>query len=144
MCVLSSKEILKRNIITPVLTTKHDDHVIPSYGLDGCLYTFRCKYRNRYWVMSQHTSVSLASIEDVTMPRDVMAVSYLKSTYSRQGLILCNGGVIDPGYTGNISVVLFNGGLGPVTLDLYGGIFQCVFHRLTESTDMPYQGRHQQ
>ncbi len=140
MCVLTGSEIL--NFISPVLTTKHDDGTVPSYGMDGCLYTFRCEppeYIDK-WVLGQGCSLSVLTRETISMPLDVMGVTYLKSTYSRQGIVLCNGGVIDNGYVGRVSAVLFNGGPRPVTLDFNGGIVQVVFHRMTQAAP-GYKGR---
>ena len=81
--------------------------------------------------------------ERVTMPYDLTAVVYLRSTAARCGLDHALAVYIDPGFVGAITLELRNS-LAVHPMWLYAGdrLAQIVFHR-HEPTDAPYRGFYQ-
>lgn len=84
-----------------------------------------------------------ATRERVTMPADLTAVVYLRSTAARCGLDHALAVYIDPGFIGSITLELRNS-LAVHPLWLYAGdrLAQIVFHRHAP-TDAPYRGAYQ-
>ena len=76
------------------------------------------------------------------MPADVIAFVHDKSTWARRGLAAQNT-VIEPGWSGFLTLELTNHGHETLSLRAGMPIAQVVFHRLMEPTDAPYSGRYQ-
>ena len=85
----------------------------------------------------------VGTVERVTLPDDILGMMYLRSTYARRGFLSWFQGIVDPGYNGNLTVVLHNltGDLVP----LYGEerICHLVFEQLSEAVDQGYEGAYQ-
>ena len=146
MTVLTGNRLLELDIIQNGINYKADNGTIPSYGLDGCLYTFRTespedgKYRK---VLQSFQSISFITYEAVCLPNNCVGYLFAKSTYSRKGLILVTNSPVDPGYCGRLTMRFFNSSDEPITIQLLGGLMQMIVHELTEPTDLPYNGRWQ-
>jgi dCTP deaminase len=85
----------------------------------------------------------VGTVERVTLPFDIMGMMYLRSTYARRGFVSWFQGIVDPGYSGALTVVLHNltGDLVPI----YGEerICHLVFEQLPEPVDKGYEGAYQ-
>jgi dCTP deaminase len=66
------------------------------------------------------------SMEVITMPRDIVAMVKDKSTYARLGVSLQNT-VLEPGWTGQITLEISNHNTRPVLLLIGEGIAQLMF-----------------
>ena len=83
-----------------------------------------------------------ATMEEFTMPADVLGIVHDKSTWARQGLAAQNT-VIEPGWKGYLTLELTNH--GPKAVDIYHGdpIAQIVLHRLEAPPESTYEGKYQ-
>ena len=140
--MLSGRQIWQRGIIINGFATKIDDNHIPSYGLDGMLYTFKADVNWTWYPLLPGKFQLLKTFEFVHMPVNCGGLLYLKSTYSRQGIVLTTNSPVDPGYRGKLSIGLFNASDLIVELIGTGGFMQMVVHEMSESA-IAYQGRHQ-
>lgn len=85
----------------------------------------------------------LGTVEVVNLPLDLLGLVYLRSTYARQGFVSWFQGLVDPGYSGVLTIALHN----PTQhlIPLYGGerIAHLVFEQLSEPADRGYSGVYQ-
>lgn len=140
--MLTGRLIWGRGIIVGGFPQKIDDGVIPSYGLDGMLYTFRADMERVIYELQPLQFALFKTLEYVHMPINCGGLLYLKSTYSRQGIVLTTNSPVDPGYAGKLSIGLFNASAECVYLVGAGGFMQMVVHQMSESVEA-YSGRHQ-
>jgi len=86
--------------------------------------------------------VLIGTLEEVSLPRDILGMMYLRSTYARRGFSDWFQGLVDPGYRGALTVALHN--LTDHPLVILGGdrICHLLFYPLDEMTD-EYDGRYQ-
>ena len=140
--MLTGEQIWSRSIIRGGECVKVDDGVLPSYGLDGMLYTFRARVAWQHMTIGPLNFLCFDTLETVDMPKNCGGLLYLKSTYSRRGLVLTTNSPVDPGYEGSLKIGLFNGGLEPVKLFGQGGFMQLVVHEMSEEVEA-YDGRWQ-
>jgi len=69
-----------------------------------------------------------ASMETFDIPRDIFALVQGKSSYARLGLV-SNGAPAEPGWRGQYSLCLVNGGPIPIRVHVGQGIAQMIFFR---------------
>lgn len=85
----------------------------------------------------------VGTVERVTLPTDIMGMLYLRSTYARRGFVPWFQGIVDPGYSGSLTIALHNltGDLVPI----YGEerICHLVFEQLPVPVDKGYEGAYQ-
>jgi dCTP deaminase len=96
------------------------------------------------WLLGAQTLYLGATLEDVTVPRDMVALLHGVSSLGRLGLLIhVTAGVVDSGWQD-----------APLTLEIVSlaasiylrpgmRIGQLTYHRLDEVTDRPYDGRYQ-
>jgi dCTP deaminase len=77
------------------------------------------------------------SMERFCMPDDISAVCAGKSSYARLG-ILVNTTLLEPGWSGTLSICIANVGQMPVRLHVGQGIAQVVFTRLAQRPERAY------
>jgi dCTP deaminase len=77
------------------------------------------------------------SVERFQMPEDVSAVCVGKSSYARLG-ILVNTTLLEPGWSGTLSVCIANVGQMPVRLHVGMGFAQTIFTRLAQRPERVY------
>lgn len=110
-----------------------------SYGLSAASYDVRIAHA----LSLLPGEAALAhTVEDFNMPDNVVGYVVDKSTYARRFVTAFNT-LLDPGWTGNLTLELVN--LGPSVVDIAAGdpIVQIAFHWLDEATDLPYVGKYQ-
>lgn len=79
-----------------------------------------------------------STVETITLPHNIVATIEGKSSLARDGLeIHCTGGWIDAGFSGQITLELFNKSHRPIQLRAGMAIGQVVFFQ-TEPCESPY------
>lgn len=77
--------------------------------------------------------------EKVNMPKNLTANMWLRSTLYRSGIIL-SGGNIAPGYSGELSFLLFNAGKAEMQIELGARIVHIMFYEVKGMTSS-YRGQ---
>ena len=139
MSTLSAQSIRRLNLITPFNErTMHPDARM-TYGLSSCGYDIRIDQSIR---LEPGTFSLASSVERFHLPNFVVGKVHDKSSWARQGLAVQNT-VIEPGWTGYLTLELTNHGKTIIFLDEGFPIAQILFDRLDETTEQPYSGRYQ-
>lgn len=86
--------------------------------------------------------VLLSSLEKMTIPHDIVGKVHDKSTLARKGLALQNT-VLEPGWTGHITLELSNHSDSVVQIFVGQPIAQVIFYRMDKPTSQPYKGKYQ-
>lgn len=80
-----------------------------------------------------------STLEDLNVPKDLVARVEGRSSYGRLGIIVhATAGYIDPGFEGNITLEIQNLGNAPVKLYPEDRVCQVVFETMTSKADKPY------
>ena len=82
-----------------------------------------------------------STIEEFTMPCDIIGIVHDKSTWARLGLAVQNT-VIEPGWCGFLTLELTNHGPDKLMIKSGMPIAQIIFHQVDEMTD-GYEGKYQ-
>ena len=99
-----------------------------SYGLSEAGYDIRIK---QTVILHPFRRFRLAStIERFAMPDNLVAIVHDKSTWARRGLSVFNT-VIEPGWSGWLTLELVYHGLMPLRIPEGAGIAQVIFHQIT-------------
>jgi len=83
-----------------------------------------------------------SSLEKFNLPPNVLGLCHGKSTYSRLGLIM-NVTPLEPGWSGFLTIEMFNHNPNAVELLVHGGILQIQFELLDSTPTQTYQGNYQ-
>lgn len=114
-----------------------------SFGLSAAGYDVRIDIQEGNVMPVFPGDFMLAStLERFVMPSDVMGVVHDKSSWARKGLTVQNT-VIEPGWSGYLTLELTNHSLKDIVLYPNDPIAQIVFHRLDSPTIQPYSGKYQ-
>jgi len=79
----------------------------------------------------------LKTIEELEMPDDIIGLMYLRSRYSRNGLVGMFA-VVDAGYKGRLFVSVKNLGDKEIVLKPKEGVIHIIFERLESKSQTPY------
>lgn len=110
-----------------------------SYGVGPAGYDVRCDQ----FIRIRPGQFMLAStMERFTMPGNLLGKVHDKSTWARRGLAVQNT-VIEPGWTGYLTIELTNAGEDTLVFDRGTAIAQIIFHFMDHPTDQPYDGKYQ-
>ena len=90
-------------------------------------------------VIKPGESFLVTTNEKVNLPDDLTANMWLRSTLYRTGLIL-SGGNIAPGYSGELSFMLFNAGQAEMEIELGARIVHIMFFQVDGKTNA-YRGQ---
>jgi len=85
--------------------------------------------------------VLLSSVEHFVMPNDCIATVRDKSTWARRGLSVFNT-VIEPGWTGYLTIEAVNHGPQPVKIQAGDPIAQIIFEQMMSPPDRSYSGKY--
>lgn len=87
--------------------------------------------------------ILVSSLETITIPKDLMAVLYPRSSVNRRGLSVDLTGIIDAGYSGKLILPVRNNTRSQ-TVRLYPGerFCQLVFQQLSEEVDNKLSRHH--
>lgn len=95
------------------------------------------------WLIGPRELYLGATLETVTVPDDQMALLHGISSLGRYGLLIhVTAGVVDSGWTGNLTLEIVSLG-GPIYLRPSQRIAQLTFHWLDGTAETPYSGRYQ-
>lgn len=86
--------------------------------------------------------VLASTIERITLPADIQAEVFDKSTWARRGVGLFNT-LCDPGFCGHVTLEIKNHSWRFWRLRAGMPIAQLAFNRLAEPTELPYRGKYQ-
>ena len=81
------------------------------------------------------------TLEKLTLPNDLCARIDGKSKIGRKGLIVQTAGHLGPGFSGEITLELFNSAQIPIEINYKDLICQIEFHELSSPSTKPYRGR---
>ena len=140
--ILTGEQLVKANQIVPGSLTKIDNGVVPSFGPDPGGYTLTGETLWMYYHLAPGKSISFKTTEEVTITEGQIGLLFIKSTYARQGIILVTNSPVDAGYTGKLTIRLFNSSDEYVKLFGCGGFMQLVVSE-ANLTEVSYNGRWQ-
>jgi dCTP deaminase len=80
--------------------------------------------------------------ESIELSAQILATIHLKSSLAREGVI-GSFAIIDPGFKGRLTLLLYNAGTTTVHIEKNEPIVQIVFNRTGEPSDHPYTGKYQ-
>lgn len=94
-------------------------------------------------VIEPHQFILATTIETITIPDDCMGEIYGRSSIGRQGLQVQNAGLLDSGWTGQVTLELYN--QAPYALILRAGQYICqmAVWRMEGKAKQPYSGKYQ-
>ena len=81
--------------------------------------------------------------EYISLPDDLTAFVEGRSSLGRMGLFIQNAGWVDPGFSGEIKLELFNANRCAIELQAGRRIGQLVFARMDQAALHPYRGKYQ-
>jgi deoxycytidine triphosphate deaminase len=89
------------------------------------LTTYFLEPREMVWVLSK---------EEFDLPKDVTGLATLRTTFTKQGILALNVGIIDPFFRGSISTALINFSDRPRAIRLGEKFFRIAFFEHTDVT----------
>lgn len=126
-----------RRLLDPFIDRTREHGV--SAGLSPAGYDLRLVLeddREEHWLAPREFLLA-ATVERFSMPPDLLGLVHDKSTWARRGLSVFNT-VIEPGWSGYLTLELVNHGQNTIHLKRGMGIAQVVFHLLDHPTEEPY------
>jgi dCTP deaminase len=84
-----------------------------------------------------------ASKEKISVPRDIAATVWLRSSFTRQGLMPAGEGHIDPGFSGHLTIAVMNAGTRSIDIHESEPLCSVEFVRLTSRAARSYSGYYQ-
>jgi deoxycytidine triphosphate deaminase len=85
----------------------------------------------------------VGSYEMVHFPNDLIGFLYLKSSYARRGFLSWSQGIIEPGYSGGLTIALNNSSNMYIPIVGLQKICHLVFSYTDVATDRPYDAEYQ-
>lgn len=85
----------------------------------------------------------IGTIEEIKLPNDIIGFLHLRSSYARRGLLPWSQGIVEPGYSGSITIVAHNH--SGEYLAIVGGerICHLLLSTTNASTELPYGSQEQ-
>ena len=99
------------------------------------------KEKGTDFVIGPHEKVLLCTLEELTLPEDIIGIVGLRSTYSRLGLNMPLG-FIESGFRGQLTLEV-TGGSFPLKVYSNDRIFHVVFIIVSSSSKTIYKGKYQ-
>jgi len=141
LSVLSDNEIVSLAASGKLITKNFSSDSVTPNGYDVRIGSIMYKDS-----ATDHCSVSptsgfyVSSLEYFAFPETIMGEIWIRSSYSRKGLI-GSFGAIDAGFSGNLTFFFMNAGTIKIELSSGDRIAQIVFHRLGRSAVKGYEKR---
>lgn len=112
-----------------------------TYGLGPAGYDVRIEF-DEHGLIEEHVmrpgeQLLASTIEHFDVPNDLLAKVHDKSTWARHFLFVQNT-VIEPGWSGYLTVEITNDGLEDIVLKRGMPIGQIVFHQLDQASELAY------
>ncbi len=83
------------------------------------------------------------TIEKITLPANISAFVEGRSSIGRTGLFIQNAGWIDPGYSGRITLQMYNSNPLPIKIRKGRRVCQIVFCMMDQEVENAYSGKYQ-
>lgn len=93
---------------------------------------------NDFFVIHPKHFVLGATVETINMPAHLVGKVDGRSSWARKGLIVENAGFIDPGFSGQITLELYNISNEPLQLPVGVRICQMSVQTMTGTAEVPY------
>ena len=87
--------------------------------------------------------VLATTMEVITLPNDLTAFVEGRSSVGRLGLFIQNAGWVDPGFSGAITLELYNANNAPMRIEAGRRICQLVIAQADRAVENPYHGKYQ-
>lgn len=87
--------------------------------------------RQLLWEIGPAETLVVMTRENITMPSDVCGTYAPLFRLAKQGVMLLNASIVEPGYSGPLSCFLANFSAGPVTLRQDAPIAKILFHKIS-------------
>lgn len=87
--------------------------------------------------------VLATTMEYICLPNDLTAFVEGRSSLGRMGLFIQNAGWVDPGFSGEITLELYNANRCAIELQAGRRIGQLVFAKMDQTALRPYAGKYQ-
>ncbi len=87
-----------------------------------------------------HSWFAASTMEKVTLPGDISAQLWIRSSYARKGII-GSFGKVDAGFSGTLTLSFYNASSKAIRLARGERVAQIVFERLCANTDRDYESR---
>lgn len=94
-------------------------------------------------IIKPHSFILGTTIEIINIPNDITALIEGRSSVGRRGLFIHNAGLIDSGFSGQITLELFNASDFPLHISPGKRICQIMFFQMTGPCEHPYDGKYQ-
>ena len=142
--IIPAQKILEYKPLSPIVEKTISYGM--SYGLSAAGYDVRVEFDSfggQDMIRLNRGQFALAStIEHFNMPDFLLGIVHDKSSWARRGLAVQNT-VIEPGWSGYLTLELTNHGLDHLIIKRGMPIAQIIFHQLSEPTNRPYTGKYQ-
>jgi len=120
---------------------KVDENAVESINLDTELRYL--DLHQQEIIIPPHSFLLAVTRERIQLPANMTAFVEGRSSIGRIGLFIQNAGWVDPGFSGTITLELFNANRLPIRLSAGRRICQIVFAQLDRYTSRPYAGKYQ-
>ena len=94
------------------------------------------------FILYPQTFVLANTHEYISLPAGLTAQVQGRSSLGRLGLFIQNAGWIDPGFSGQITLELFNAGRRPIKLEVGMRVGQLIFAECKSNCVNPYTGKY--
>lgn len=141
--ILSGETIRKYGLLSPMMPRTNYEGF--TYGLGPAGYDVRVEFdsvgEREHQLLCEHSFMLASTIERFNMPLDVVGIVHDKSSWARRGLAVQNT-VIEPGWSGYLTLELTNHGSQPLMISRGVGIAQVIFYFLDQHVE-GYVGKYQ-
>lgn len=96
----------------------------------------------KYFTLMPGCFVLATTWETINLPSDLAAFVEGRSSVGRQGLFVENAGWVDPGFSGEITLELYNASPNPIVLESGTRVAQIIFCQMTAPSAHPYHGKY--
>jgi len=106
---------------------------------DGQVITDAHPKGNEQLIIRPGEVISMFTLEEVSLPSDVIATAFPMNSLSSQGLLVLNPGHVDPGFKGPLTVRALNMRKVPLAISRGEPILTLIFERIPKAAKPPYQ-----
>lgn len=95
------------------------------------------------FILPAHSFVLATTKERIVIPNGYSAFVEGRSSVGRMGLFIQNAGWVDSGFSGTITLELYNANALPIKLEAGRRICQLVICKMDQTAALPYRGKYQ-
>lgn len=89
-----------------------------------------------------HESVLMGTVEYIELPNNICGLIMSKSSVFRKGLVIGSAGWIDPGFKGNLTILMYNSTQKTIRLRYMQKMWNLVFTKINPVENI-YEGKYQ-